>query len=401
MSKKWLKIAAPIVILIGGVFAFGLVKNNGPKPPEKKEVDTRPTVSVEKVNPEFHQVRIRGYGAVTPLEKTMISAQVSGEVVKWHPNFVEGGLVKRGEVLFEIESDNYEVALLQAESQLKSAQALLIEERGRAEVAKREAKSMPDARVTDLYLRKPQVMSAEASVKLAQANVKLAKRDLENCKVIAPYDALIVRRDLGTGQFVNRGTNVGELYNIEKAEIVFPVAGFDRTFLPNSLLGLPAEITTREKFSSTRTGKIVRDTGIVDQSTRMGHIVVEVTDPYGLKNDVPRLMFGTYVEVSFDGQGLNNIVKLSQDLVTNDRVWVLGEDNKLQQKKVEVVKEEGKLFLISGGLSSDDEIIMTIPEYAQEGMEVKLAGESDKENDKPEADANVVPTSVAQSNKDA
>ena len=44
---------------------------------------------------------------------------------------------------------------------------------------------------------------------------------------------------------------------------------------------------------------------------------------------------------------------------------------------------------------------MTIPEYAQDGMKVKLAGESDKNNDKPKDDSNVVPTSVAQSNKDA
>ncbi|WP_330997836.1 efflux RND transporter periplasmic adaptor subunit [Psychrosphaera haliotis] len=346
-------------------------------------------------------MRVKGYGAVTPLEKTMISAQVSGEVVKWHPNFVQGGLVKRGEVLFEIESDNYEVALLQAESLLKTAQAQLIEERGRAEVAKREAKSMPDARVSDLYLRKPQVMSAEASVKSAEASVKLATRDLDNCKVVAPYDALIVKRDLGTGQFVNKGTNVGELYNVEKAEIVFPIAGFDRTFLPNTLLNLPAEVSTREKFSSVRSGTIVRDTGIVDQATRMGNIVVEVNDPYGLKDDLPRLMFGTYVEVSFNGQGLNNIVKLSQDLVTNNKVWVLGDDNTITQKVVDVVKEEGKLFLIGGGLNSDDKIVETIPEYAQDGMKIKLASDTKEGDDKSSDDANVISTSVAQSNKDA
>lgn len=401
MSKKWLKVAVPVVLLIAGIGAFVLVKSNGPKPPEKKEVDTRPTITVKQVNPEFHQVRVKGYGAVTPLEKTMISAQVSGEVVKWHPNFVQGGLVKRGEVLFEIESDNYEVALLQAESLLKTAQAQLIEERGRAEVAKREAKSMPDARVSDLYLRKPQVMSAEAAVKSAEASVKLATRDLNNCKVMAPYDALIVKRDLGTGQFVNKGTNVGELYNVEKAEIVFPIAGFDRTFLPNTLLNLPAEVSTREKFSSVRSGTIVRDTGIVDQATRMGNIVVEVNDPYGLKDDLPRLMFGTYVEVSFNGQGLNNIVKLSQDLVNNNKVWVLGDDNTITQKVVDVVKEEGKLFLIGGGLSNEDKIVETIPEYAQEGMKIKLSSDTDEGDDKSSDDTSVISTSVAQSNKDA
>lgn len=381
MSSKRSKILIPLaVIVIGAALIGGIVAS---KPPEtkKKDIDTRPVVKVENIAPESHQVRIKGYGEVQPIEKTMISAQVSGEVIKWHPNFTEGGLVQRGEVLFEIEPDNYEVALLQAESQLKAAKAALIEEQGRAEVAKREAKTMPNERVSDLYLRKPQVMSAEASVKLAEANVRLAKRDLANCKVIAPFDALVVRRDLGTGQFVNRGTTVGELYNVERAEVVFPIAGFDRSFLPNNLMGMEAEISTQDRFSVSRSGRIVRDTGIIDQQTRMGHVVVELDDPYGLKQSMPRILFGSYVEVSFDGQKLDSIVKLSQDLVTNNRVWVLAEGNTISQRQVDVVKEEGKQFLIGGGLKPEDKVVLTIPEYAQEGMEVKLEGEVDKEND--------------------
>lgn len=381
MSSKRSKFLIPLaVIVVGVVLIAGVVAT---KPPEtkKKDVDTRPIVKVEPVSPESHQIKIKGYGEVQPIEKTMISAQVSGEVLKWHPNFTEGGLVERGEVLFEIEADNYEVALLQAESQLKTAQAALIEEQGRAEVAKREAKTMPDERVSDLYLRKPQVMSAEASVKLAEANVRLAKRDLENCRVVAPFDALVVRRDVGTGQFVNRGTTVGELYNVERAEVVFPIAGFDRSFLPNNLMGMDAVISTQDRFSVSRSGRIVRDTGIIDQQTRMGHVVVELDDPYGLKQSLPRILFGSYVEISFDGQMLDSVIKLSQDLVNNNRVWVLSDGNTISQRQVDVVKEEGKEFLIGGGLQPEDKIVITIPEYAQEGMEVKLDSEVQKEKD--------------------
>lgn len=63
-------------------------------------------------------------------------------MISWHPNFVTGGIVKRGEVLFTIESDNYEAAVLQAEAGLASARASLIEEQAKAEVAKRQAKNL-------------------------------------------------------------------------------------------------------------------------------------------------------------------------------------------------------------------------------------------------------------------
>lgn len=178
-----------------------------------------------------------------PFEVTRLSAQVSGEVTSWHANFVSGGIVKRGEVLFTIESDNYEAAVLQAEAALASAQATLIEERAKAKVAEKQASKLSDKQVSDLYLRKPQLLSAEAQVKSAQAALKRAKRDLQNCKVIAPYDALVVSRNLGVGQFISAGSEVAVLNNIEAGEIHLPIAGFDSAFLPEKLSDLNALVT--------------------------------------------------------------------------------------------------------------------------------------------------------------
>jgi len=395
MSSKWLKILLPVAVIGVGVVGMGAIKSMGQQEEEKEEVDVRPTVSVEKLQPQFHQVKITGHGEVRPVENTMLSAQVSGEVVKWHPNFVAGGLVKRGEVLFEIEKDSYEVALLQAKSSLANAQAALIEEQGRADVAKREAKTLDKAKVTDLYLRKPQLLSAKSAVKLAEASVKLAQRDLNNCTVIAPYDALVINRNLGTGQFVSTGANIGEIYNIETAEITFPIAGFDHSFLPNSIQGAKAQISTQGNFAYSRPGTIVRDTGIVDKNTRMSHLVVQVEDPYSLKNNLPKMLFGSYVEVSFDGQLLNDIYRLPQELVSNSNVWVLGDENKLQSKRVQVLREEGKYFLINSGLSNSDQLVTTVPEYPQIGMEVKIAGENIAADSSGES--NIVAPAAAQS----
>ena len=398
MSKPWLKWVVPPVVLVGGFVVMGMIGQSGQVEEEKEEVDTRPLVSVESLKSEFHQVRITGHGEIRPVEKTVLSAQVSGEVTKWHPNFVAGGLVKRGEVLFEIEPDAYEVALLQAESQLAQAEAALIEEQGRADVAKREAKTLPDSKVTDLYLRKPQLLSAKSSVKLAQASVKLAKRDLANTKIVAPYDALVVSRNLGSGQFVSTGMNIGEIYNIETAEIMLPIAGFDQSFLPSQLKGSKAQISTRGNFSVSRPGTIVRDSGLVDSNTRMTYLVVEIEDPYSLNMDQPKMIFGSYVEVEFDGQSLNNIFVLPQELVSNRSVWVLDDENKLRTQPVEVLREEGKQFLISGGLSEGQRVVMTVPEYPQIGAEVRLSDDKAIEKDKESEDAKVVSPAGAQSN---
>lgn len=375
MNNPWIKALLFFVVVgigFGGMMAVGA---SGGDEEEKQEVDTRPIVRVESAESMDYQVLIHSFGEVTPLESTNLSAQVSGEVTSWNPKFVAGGLVKRGEVLFSIERDTYEAAFLQAEAELSQAQANLIEEQARAEVAKREAKNLPASQVSDLYLRKPQLLSAKASLKSAEARLKIAQRDLDDCEIRAPYDALVVSREIGVGEFVNRGAPVGIINSIEKAEIHFPIAGFDSAFLPSTLENQEAIVINKGVKTFSRVGEISRDLGVIDQSTRMSQLVVTVNDPYGLNENLPALKFGSYVEVNISGQTLQSVYRLPQDLVTNRIVWVVGDDNKLVPKPVEIIREEGAHFIVSSGISENDKVVVTVPEYPQRGMEVRLSTE--------------------------
>ncbi|WP_165736024.1 efflux RND transporter periplasmic adaptor subunit [Pseudoalteromonas sp. C8] len=374
MQTNSLRWVFPFVALIVGVVGFMGINAIAQEPEKKEVIDTRPTVEVEPVAANDHQVIINSYGEVKPLESTQLSAQVSGEVLSWHPNFVAGGIVARGETLFTIEKDNYEAAVLVAEAEIARAQAGLIEEQAQAQVAADEAKRFPSKARTDLFLRKPQVLSAQASVKSAQAALKRAQRDLDNCEVTAPYDALVISRNVGVGQFVTMGSQVAELNNIETAEVIIPIAGFDSVFLPERIKGITATIIQKGLNSFTREGVIDRDLGIVDNATRMSSLVVRIEDPYGLKNIQPAIKFGSYVQVNFAGAMLNNIYRLPQALVNNQTVWVVNENQELEPRKVTVIREEGEYFYISSGLNADDKLVITLPEYPQKGMQVKIAG---------------------------
>lgn len=375
MKSNLIKLAIFIVILGCGFAVKALIEGSEPEPEEQEKTDNRPTVSVEALNAIDHQVAISSFGEVVPLERTVLAAQVSGEVTSWNPNFVAGGLVKRGDILFSIEKDAYEAALLQAEAQVSLAEASLIEEQARQKVAMREAKNLPANQVSDLYLRKPQVLSAQAQLKSAQAAYRIAQRDLSNCDVTAPYDALVLSREIGSGQFVNVGMKVAEINNIEAAEVIFPVAGFDSPFLPKKIDNNPATVRAKDVAGISRVAYLQRDLGIVDQSTRMNHLVVRIDDPYSLNTDAPQLKFGTYVEVEFAGKLIENVYKVPQNLVNKRKIWVIDADQKLLSKNVEVVREEGTYFLISSGINEQDQVVMTLPEYPQNGMGVKLLGE--------------------------
>lgn len=365
---EWKKVALPLAILVAGYAGMAVIASAGNDEEEIVEVDTRPTVSISELRAEDYEVTITSYGEITPLESTNLAAQVAGEVVSWNPKFVPGGLIKRGEILFSIEKDAYEAALLEAEATLISAQAQLIQEQAQADVAKREAASMPDSRVTDLYLRKPQLLSAQAAVKSAEAMLRIANRDLENCEVRAPYDALVVSREIGTGDFVSTGTVAATLNNVETAELNFPVAGFDQSFLPVSVSGTSATITidNREILAS-----IDRDTGVVDQATRMSHLVARIDDPYGVRSGEPLVKFGSFANVSFTGKTLQAVYRIPQELVNNKRVWLVNENGDLVAERVDVLREEGEFFFVSGDIDGG-KLVITPPEYPINGMAVKV-----------------------------
>ncbi|WP_159737286.1 efflux RND transporter periplasmic adaptor subunit [Vibrio atypicus] len=368
-SLRWL---LPCLILAGAYGGYTAIASTGPETSEEEVKNTLPIVTVAPIQSSDYKVVITSHGELQPVEVTQLSAQVSGEVISWHPNFVVGGVVKRGEVLFSIESDNYQAAVLQAEAQLASAKANLIEEKAKAEVAKRQAKRLPEKQVTDLYLRKPQVLSASAQVKSAQAELKRAKRDLENCKIVAPYDALVVSRDIGVGQFITAGAHVATLNNVEAGEVHIPIAGFDSAFLPKNYAGLDARVIQRGISNVEREGKIERDLGVVDSSTRMINVVVSVADPYAIDSSATPLKFGSYVEVQFVGKELKHIYRLPQELVNNQQVWVVNDKGELEPRKVNVLRAEKEFMLIGEGLFDDDQIVLTVPEYPQKGLLVDV-----------------------------
>ncbi len=363
----------PVALLGGGYVAYQAIAASVPETDDKKEAVVETIVETAPLLPTEHKVMITSHGELVPFETTRLSAQVSGEVVSWHPNFVTGGIVKRGEVLFSIESDNYQAAVLQAEAELASAKAVLIEEKAKAKVAERQAKNLNDKQVSDLYLRKPQLLSAEAQVKSALASLKRAERDLENCKVVAPYDALVVSRQIGVGQFISAGSEVALLNNIEAAEIHIPIAGFDSAFLPEKLSNIRATIRLQGLRQVEREGNIDRDLAMIDSATRMINVVVRIDDPYGINSQKPAIKFGSYVEVQFAGKELKHIYRLPQELVSNRTVWVVNEENQLYPRSVNVLRSEGEFVLISEGIEQSDKLVLTVPEYPQKGMSVKLS----------------------------
>ena len=370
----WYKVAIAVGVFLTGLLLFALIMVTSPESVETDESRVLPPlVDTQVLQPRPHRFELRVFGEVKAKEKTRLTPEVSGRIVELHPSFLAGGLIKQGEVMAALDAADYQAAVLSAEAAVASAWSALEQEKAMARVAEQELRHLSAEEVSALGLRKPQLHSAEAGVKSAQAALQKAQRDLERTRILAPYDALVINREVGLGQVVSSGTTLGEIYSIEQAEIILPIAGFDMNFLPETVAGVPAVVQLAGK---QRNAEVVRDLGVIHGKTRMGHLVVEVNDPYSLNTEQPVLRFGHYVEVVLAGRTHPALFEVPQDAVQNQHVWLLNEDKTLRRQAIQVVRQEGKSVLIEHGLQPGEQLVLLAPNFPQPGMMVRTGTEA-------------------------
>ena len=95
-------------------------------------------VQVETVQPSAYQIVVTAMGTVIPDREIVLKPRVSGEIVEIHPEFTEGGILKKGMKVLQIDPKDYELNLAQKQSAVTDAEYALKLELGHQEVAKRE-----------------------------------------------------------------------------------------------------------------------------------------------------------------------------------------------------------------------------------------------------------------------
>ncbi|MDK2595582.1 efflux RND transporter periplasmic adaptor subunit [Pseudoalteromonas obscura] len=364
------RIAILLVVLVtGGSACAALLKFGKKSAAITPPVDTRPHVVAQPLNIVDYQTTLSLSGVLQPAEKTDVAFELGGKVAWLNMKFIEGGIVKKGEVLATLDPFDYETEVKDKQAGVALAQAQLSEELAKAEVAKKEWAHTSNT--TALALRKPQVASAKAHLKAAQASLDKAEQNLFRTKYYAPYDALILGRNTGLGQVVSKGQSLGQLANLKYGEIHVPVAGFDRPFLPE----LPADNVKISVDNFARLGTLTRHIGRFSERTRMAYYVIQIDDPYALNNDKSPLYFGQFLEASVSGITLKNVLKTPQAQLKDNAVWLLSANNELIKYTTEVIRKEHDFVLLKAPSQDNYQLVTQLPEYPQNGMQVKLRTE--------------------------
>lgn len=380
-----------VIVLVAFIAATVMIKSR--KPPEQVPVEIPAfLVDAKEVTAEPVNFVVKSQGNVVPQNKTSLSAQVSGQVISLSKVFVAGGTFKKGDVLATLEQDDYRTDLKLAEAELAQAKTALQEEIARGKVAEQEWRSVRNVAPPELGLRKPQLAKEQANVKAAEAKLERAKRNLARTQITAPYNGIVVERNIDLGQFVAMGSVLGTIYSTDTAEVRLPITDSDLMFINiagQSSEGAPVSLTaTVGGVKRVWEGQLVRSEGILDTGSRVVYAIVEVQDPYNLQSSHKSpLRFGQFVEAEITSRQNEELVVLPRSILRLDNTVLTVNDNReIEIKPVEVARTTAQDVFIRSGIAEGSLVVTSAVPNPYDGMKVRLPGDEPVLADTAEAD---------------
>lgn len=387
-KQKAIKIILPIIVLAVGIIAMRILILNRPVPQRQTRANPGALVKVIKAEKQDRQINILGNGTVQPEQEVTITLQVNGVINKVAPGFTAGAFFRKGELLFAVESIDYELAVERAKATLIRAENEITIIESKAVVARQEwdrLKLEGEEEPNPLIVYEPQFEDAKASRDAAAATLKQAELDLQRTRITAPFNCMVRSEEVGIGKYVRAGNNVALIASVDAAEIVVPLPLDDLRWL-----SIPRQVNS-EKGSNANVrlevganlyqwqGQLVRSLGEVDMKSRMAQVVVKVDDPFSLRTEGRpqklNLELGMFVEVVFQGVTLADVVEIPRAaLRENSTVWIMDSDQKLKIVPVEIVRQQKNTVLIGGSMNDGAQVILTTIPGAVDGMKLRSAG---------------------------
>ena len=238
-------------------------------------------VEGEEVVQDTLVLAVSAAGQVAPWRQSIITAQVSGQVQS--VNVTENAGVGAGASLVAVNTEDYELALKEAQASLRTAEAQYRET------------TLFDERITDAAVRAERQKAARAKSGLDRAEVAVekAKLELSRSRVRSPFVGRVANIKVQPGQWVRPGDELMTVVELSRVKVDVQVLEGQIAFLTP---GRSARVHFAAFPDESFTGRIETINPIVDQATRSARVVVSVPNPDG------KLLPGMYARVSLDAR---------------------------------------------------------------------------------------------------
>jgi RND family efflux transporter MFP subunit len=380
-NKKLLPLA-----IFGGLLLIAIIIRLNPPESEQRTAFSGPMMTVETrvVEEADYPIMLESYGTVQPRTRSILVAQVGGQIVSVNENVRDGGFFEEGDVLANIDARDYEADVRIAEAILMDARQALAEAEARTNQAQEDwARLGNTGAAPDLVLRIPQLEAAKAKVISAESGLQKANLDLERTNIIAPFAGRILRKFVDLGQVVSPNTQLAEIYATDYVEIRLPLRNRDLPYidLPESyrFADAPRASQARVEIHSQLGGEdswdaaLVRTEGAIDETARQLHVIAQIDDPFGRGNEGQApIKIGQYVTARLEGKTISGALVIPNNTIYQGTYVYIVEGDILRRRDIEIAWQNDVEAIIAAGLNPGDMLITTPLGQVTSGIRVTV-----------------------------
>ena len=369
MRKSLVSIGFGLVLLIVGIFVSNLIIDLNKSEPTYNN-NSLTSVYVEVVKNGSNEIEIERNGKLQSSNRISIISEIKGTKKKnRNKNFKEGENYKKGEIIIEINSDEFNSTVKQSRSELKNLIAsvlpdIKIDYSENFDKWKRYFDNLtvenPISKMPDSSSEKENLFLVGRGIESAYYKVKNLEERLSKYKIKAPFDGILVKGNISDGAYIVPNQMLGEFIDPNNFEVSvnIPVNHIEKIKLNQSV----SIIYNDNK--NTITGNIKRINRKVDEMTQTIKIFIEFNN----KN----LFEGKFVEVKIPMGIIPNSQIISRSLLINDKyVFIANEDDKISKINVKPLFYNKENVIVTG-LDDGTRLITSNVSDIYEGMKIKV-----------------------------
>jgi len=342
---------------------------------EKAAPPGPPVVQVVDVAQRDVPIFMEWVGAMDGNVNAVIRPQVTGYLIK--QNYREGDLVKKGQLLFEIDPRTFEAAFDEAKG--VRAQKMARFETTSANLARIKPLAAKNAvSQKDLDDSTGAFQSAKAELEAADANLKTAKLNLSFTKITSPVTGIagIAKAQIGDLLSPNSQTELTTVSSVDPIKVYFNLSEREYLKLANAAIAsgkktenLPLELILVDGSTYPQQGKVAVFNRQADPTTGTFKVAALFPNPNNL------LRPGQFGRVRATMSIAKGALLVPQRAVTEMQgkylVAVVGADNKVDVRPVRVGDRVGTEWLVSEGLKPGEKVIAEGTQKVRPGMTVE------------------------------
>jgi membrane fusion protein (multidrug efflux system) len=315
-------------------------------------------------------------GTLEGYVNAQIQPQVSGYLIR--QDYQEGALVRKGQVLFEIDPRLFQAALDQAKGQLAQVEAQMVnaEINVNRDIPEAKEHAIPQSQLDN---DTQALRAAKANVEADQAAVEQASVNFGYTKVLSLIDGIAGINTVQVGNLVGPSIVLTAVSQVNPIKVYFPISEQEYLRMADGTAPgtvdwlthasrLPLKLILADGSTYSYHGKIIFADRQVNVQTGTIQIVGEFPNPKNL------LRPGQYARVEAPTGNITRALLVPQAAVTQlqgtNQVTVIGADNRAQLRTVQVGPTVGTLWVISSGLKPGERVVAVGADKVKDGQSV-------------------------------